>query len=89
LRITSGGSLVEGAIRLGAGGKPPRAIVRPSRPGAINTLLGRSSSPKPRDEDTEKEKEPEPETTGSTETTSGLLAAKRRARKRLDRDMRE
>jgi len=46
------------------------------------------SLPEPPDEEAEKEKDKEPETPGpgSTETTSGLLAAKRRARKKLDRD---
>jgi Mg-chelatase subunit ChlD len=74
-----------------------RAVPQPTRPepepskvaAAINVLLGKSAPAEQRDEDSEKEKEPEPETTGSTETTSGLLAAKRRARKKLDRDMGE
>jgi hypothetical protein len=71
---------------------PTRAEPEPSKvAAAIKTLLGRSSTPEPRDEEAEKEKDKDPETPGlgSTETTSGLLAAKRRARKKLDRDMGE
>jgi uncharacterized membrane protein len=72
--------------------QPTRAEPEPSKvAAAISTLLGRSSSSKPRDEEAEEEKDKDAETPGlgSTETTSGLLAAKRRARKKLDRDMGE
>jgi uncharacterized membrane protein len=64
--------------------EPTRAEPEPSKiSAAINTLLGKSA---PADEGAEKkEEEPETPARGSTETTSGLLEAKRRARKKLDR----
>ena len=84
---------VEKATR--PGGQAPRpAVAEPARPlrstrppepsrvsAAIDALMGRAgkatpSQPKP--------VPPPPPNTGSTETTSGLLAAKRRARKKLE-----
>jgi hypothetical protein len=64
---------------------PTRSEPEPSKvAAAIKTLLGKSGPPEEPEKD--KETEPEPESTGATETTSGLLAAKRRARKKLDRN---
>jgi hypothetical protein len=68
--------------------KPPpeRTIAPPTTPsqsqvaGALDLLLGRGTAPKatpPRSE------ESAPPNEGSTDTTSGLLAAKRRARKHM------
>ncbi len=59
---------------------------------ALNTLLGRSimkqqpNAPLEQEAPEEPKKQPDSDNIGSTETTSGLLAAKRRARKRLDEE---
>jgi hypothetical protein len=68
--------------------KPPpdRTIAPPAKPnqsqvaGALDLLLGRSTATKPTPPRSE---EPAPPNEGSSDTTSGLLAAKRRARKQM------
>jgi uncharacterized membrane protein len=68
--------------------KPTRAEPEPSKvAAALDALRGKAAPPAA--DRQEQEPEPEPTSPGSTETTSGLLEAKRRARKKLDRDMGE